>query len=127
MSDGSDKFFGTLLFRKGEYSTKYVVAKLIVCRGEYIVKELLSQHKKMYISRLSDELPMLRAKAGVTQAELANLIGISRQTYCAMETGVKEMSWSTYLSLIFIYDSMPSTSQIIRKLGIYPEGLLVNQ
>lgn len=115
--------FSADCFVKGN-TLRNIKSGFIFCRRECIVKELSIEQKKTYIARLSDELPMLRAKAGVTQAELANLIGISRQTYCAMETGIKEMSWSTYLSLMFIYDSIAPTSQIIRKLDIYPEGLI---
>lgn len=67
---------------------------------------------------------MLRAKANITQDNLSNLIGVSRQTYSLLESKKKTMSWSTYLSLIFVYDSMPETCSIIRKLEIHPEELM---
>lgn len=35
------------------------------------------------------ELPALRAKTRVSQQDLINKIGISRQTYCSVETGKK--------------------------------------
>lgn len=87
-------------------------------------ENLSNEQKEKYIQRLTDELAMLRAKANITQEGLANLIGISRQTYSAIESKRKPLSWNTYLSLIFIYDSIPETSSIIRKLEIRPEELM---
>ena len=43
--------------------------------------------KEEYISRLLPHLSVLRAKSGLSQGELASLVGISRQTYCLTETG----------------------------------------
>ena len=87
-------------------------------------EKLSNEQKENYISKLTDALSMLRAKAGITQDNLANLIGVSRQTYSLLESKKKPMSWSTYLSLIFIYDSLPETQPIIRKLEIRPEKLM---
>lgn len=87
-------------------------------------ESLSNEQKEKYIQRLTNELAMLRAKANITQESLANLIGVSRQTYSLLESKKKTMSWSTYLSLIFVYDSMPETSSIIRKLEIRPEKLM---
>ncbi len=87
-------------------------------------ESLSNERKEKYIQRLADSLAMLRAKANITQENLANLIGVSRQTYSLIESNKKPMSWSTYLSLIFVYDSMPKTRTIIRKLEIHPEELM---
>ena len=43
--------------------------------------------KKALSNRLRDELPVLRARAKVTQETVADKIGISRQTYSMIETG----------------------------------------
>lgn len=44
-------------------------------------------YKDTCIELLYENLVSLRAKADITQAEIADLIGISRQTYYAIETG----------------------------------------
>ena len=62
------------------------------------------EEKKKLITMLAPELVVLRAKAGISQEELSDLIGVSRQTYSAIERGAKQMSWSTFLSLILFYD-----------------------
>lgn len=87
-------------------------------------ENISNEQKEKYIQQLSSELVMLRAKANMTQEYLSNLVGISRQTYCAIETQKKSMSWSTYLALIFVFDSMQETSAVIRKLGILPANMI---
>ena len=60
--------------------------------------------KQCLISMLIPELAVLRTKTKISQDDLANIIGVSRQTYGAIERGVRKMSWNTYVSLIF-YDN----------------------
>lgn len=86
--------------------------------------ELSKEQKDYFISKLTNELSVLRAKAGLSQERLANYIGISRQTYYAIETNQKQMSWSTFLSLLFIYNCIPSTKELLGKLEIYPDEFL---
>ena len=79
--------------------------------------------RKNYITKLSDNLAMLRAKAGVSQAELAEVIGIARQTYSAFECGRKSMGWNTFMSLILFFKEKKKTSDIISMIGIYTDEL----
>jgi DNA-binding XRE family transcriptional regulator len=46
--------------------------------------------KDCLINILTDELPILRAKIGIKQEELSDILGISRQTYSAIETKKEE-------------------------------------
>ena len=57
--------------------------------------------KKEYIDALIPELKLLRAKANISQDDLAGILCISRQSYCQIENGNKAMPWNIYLSLIF--------------------------
>lgn len=41
------------------------------------------------IDLLVEELPTLRAKIGLSQSEVGEIIGVSRQTYSAIETKKK--------------------------------------
>lgn len=72
------------------------------------------------IALLRNELPALRAKARVSQEDIANKIGISRQTYSSIETGKREMSWTTFLALIAFFQNTESTKQMLNSI----EGLL---
>ncbi len=85
---------------------------------------LPEEEKKNYIELLAGELVTLRAKAGIPQEELARIIGVSRQTYGAIERKDKEMSWNTYLALLFFFDQNRNTHQLLRQMGMFPEGLI---
>lgn len=82
-------------------------------------------YKETFTKILSENLASLRAKADITQEELANIIGISRQTYYAIETRKRNMSWNTYLSLLFFYDTNVLTHSMLRDIKAYPIELMV--
>ncbi len=81
---------------------------------------ITDEYKDANIANLQEHLVALRAKAGVSQEELANLIGISRQTYYGIETGKKKMSWTIYIAFIFFFNKSNATKQMIEDLKIYP-------
>ncbi|MBE7033263.1 MAG: helix-turn-helix domain-containing protein [Ruminococcaceae bacterium] len=85
---------------------------------------LTEEEKEKFISALTPELVLLRTKAEISQEELAMLIGISRQTYGAIERRIRRMSWSTFLSLIMFYDYNQKTHQVIRALGAFPYDIV---
>lgn len=86
---------------------------------------LTDEEKDSFIATLTSNLTVLRTKAEISQDELANLIGVSRQTYSAIERKVRRMAWSTYLSLVFFYDHNQKTHKMIRQLSIFPQELIV--
>ena len=89
--------------------------------NNYIIND---REKEKLISKLVDELPLLRLKLGLSQDELASMLDISRQTYCSLETKKRKMSWSIYLSLILIFYHNEATHTFIRKAGLLPQSLL---
>lgn len=74
------------------------------------------------IELLRGELPVLRAKARVSQEDIAERIGISRQTYSSIETGKREMSWTTFLALIAYFQNNNSTKEMISEINGLSEG-----
>lgn len=86
---------------------------------------LTDEEKDNFIAALTPNLTVLRTKAEISQEELANLIGISRQTYSAMERKVRKMAWSTYLALVLFYDHNHKTHKMIRQLSIFPKELII--
>lgn len=87
----------------------------------------ISKNKQLeFINRLTEELTSLRAKAGISQGDLASLVGISRQTYSAIEGGKRLMSWNTFLSLILFFDYNNTTHQMLRNIKAFPEELVRN-
>lgn len=69
------------------------------------------------------ELPVLRAKARISQEDIASKIGISRQTYSSIETGKREMSWTTFLALIAFFQNNDSTKQMLNSINGLSEGV----
>lgn len=72
--------------------------------------------KKDVIERFRNELPVLRAKARVSQELLAEKIGVSRQTYSAFETGKREMSWTFFLALLAFFQNNEQTKQMLGQM-----------
>ena len=79
--------------------------------------------KQEYIDRLLPHLASLRARAGLSQDELAGLVGVSRQTYCLAESGARSLSWNTYLSIVMFFDYNCKTHDLLRGIGAFPEDL----
>ena len=71
-----------------------------------------------YIAILTDELPVLRAKMHISQAELARGVGISRQTYSLIETGKQKMTWVTFMAMIAYFSSNPKTRKYLAELNL---------
>lgn len=79
--------------------------------------------REKLIDILTEELPSLRAKIGVSQEELSNIIGISRPTYSAVETRTRKMSWNVFLSLLMFFTQNEKTAPIIDSIGVFPREL----
>lgn len=93
---------------------------------ESVSKWLLTDAEKdSFIATLTPHLAILRTQAEVSQEELANLIGVSRQTYSAIERKIRKMSWNTYLSLVLFYDHNQKTHQLLRHLSLFPTELVI--
>ena len=70
------------------------------------------------IEDLTVELRVLRAKLGISQERLSELAGISRQTYSALESKKRKMSWSIFLALITVFAFNDSSQKILIDNGI---------
>lgn len=85
---------------------------------------LTKEIRDKLIATLTDNLPLLRAKLDISQEEISNLVGISRQTYCSIESKKRSMSWPTYLSLVFFFDCNEKNHNLLRHLGCFPDVLV---
>lgn len=79
---------------------------------------------RAYYTRLmAQNLPVLRASLGVTQTELAEMIGVTRQTLSAAESGARPLSWGNFVSLLFVFTQNEQTQRLLETLDIYTEEL----
>lgn len=79
--------------------------------------------KERLIDILTEELPVFRAKIGLSQDDLSSIIGISRQTYSSIETKKRKMSWNTFLSLILVFENNEKTRGLLEAIGAFPSKL----
>lgn len=86
--------------------------------------QLTQAEQQKFLAALTDVLAPLRAKVGISQSELAGLVGLTRQTISMVESRRRPMSWSTYLSLILFFDYNQATHQMIRDVGAFPDELV---
>ena len=62
---------------------------------------------------LTDDLPVFHARIGILQEELYVILSISRQTYSAVETGRRQMSWHTFLTLLLYFSYNVKTKTML--------------
>lgn len=79
--------------------------------------------KDILIKNMTDNLPMLRTRLGLSQSELANKIGLSRSTVFAMENKRNKMTWNTFLSLVLLFIKNEETNKLLNVLEIYTDEL----
>jgi DNA-binding XRE family transcriptional regulator len=80
-------------------------------------------NKTDLISKMSDNLKLLRTKLGLTQDVLAGKAGISRQTLVNIENKKREMTWNNFLVLTTVFRAENSTSDLLVHFGIYTAEL----
>lgn len=96
-------------------------------KGRWIVVEKIiptAEEKKKFINALLKDLPLLRAKSGASQEEIAGVIGITRQSYGAIERKVRPLTWNTYLALILFFDYNAKTHNLLHTLSAFPHELI---
>ncbi len=86
-------------------------------------KDYLLIDRKKYIQVMAQNLPVLRAKLSISQTELAEMIGVTRQTISAAESGARELSWTNFVSLLYIFTLNEETVPLLKTLGIYTPEL----
>ena len=80
-------------------------------------------NQEQAIQKMTQSLPVLRTMLQLSQAQLAELIGVGRQTLVAFETGKRTMTWNTFLSLLFVFSQRKETRELLNVLGIYTDDL----
>lgn len=57
---------------------------------------------------------------GITQAQLADCVGITRQTLTAIENGSRKLTWSNFLAMCYVFSFDDDTAALMRFLDIAP-------
>ncbi|MBQ4261432.1 MAG: helix-turn-helix transcriptional regulator [Ruminococcus sp.] len=86
-------------------------------------KKLSEESKSNAVKNMSDNLVALRTMLHLTQAQLAEIMGVTRQTLVLYETGKRVMTWNTFLSLMFIFTQKRETRELLNILNIYTDEM----
>ena len=86
-------------------------------------KENISEQKKMLMRNLTNNLPILRAKLGINQLELADKIGIAQQTLIDIENEEREMTWMIFVALTLLFLQNEETKKLLPAADIYTDDL----
>ena len=75
------------------------------------------------IENLTSNLVVLRMMLHLSQSDLAELIGMGRQTLVAIENRKRRMTWSVFLSLVFVFYQNKETRRLLEIFDIYTDEL----
>lgn len=81
----------------------------------------MDEMRNTLMDRMADNLPTLRAKAKLTQSELADMIGVSKFTVLSIEKKQRKMTWSTFLSLMLVFTKNTETDKMLTLFEIYTD------
>lgn len=70
------------------------------------------------IDTLTKELPVLRKMTGLKQKDLADILGVSRQTITNIESGTGKMKWSMFLAIMFVFGLDRNTNDYLKTIDI---------
>ena len=77
-----------------------------------------SDDKQELCRKLASNLSTLREKAKLTQDELADRVGVSRQTISAIENEKRDVQWSNFSVLIMFFANDNEIKQIMYAMGL---------
>lgn len=79
------------------------------------MQDIVSTAKKeLCCIQLVNDLPVLRARIGISQEDIAAKIGVSRQTYNSYEAKKRPIPWSVCIALITLFNSNSKTREMMK-------------
>ena len=84
----------------------------------------LGDNRKLELCRkMASNLSTLRAKANVSQNELADRLGFTRQTISAIESKKRDMQWSTFSAIALFFSKDTEIRQLMIVMGILDDDV----
>ena len=79
--------------------------------------------KKKLMGLMAKNLPVFRTKLDASQEDIANRLGVTRQTISTFESGQREMTWSVFLALVLLFFRNQETKRMLAAFEIYTREL----
>ena len=88
--------------------------------------EYLSNERKQELCKImASNLPVFRAKANnMSQAELADRLGFTRQTISAVENKQRDMQWSTFSSIVLFFSKDTEVAHLMTVMGVLDDDVI---
>lgn len=84
------------------------------------MKDIPLEKKERMIESLVKKLPIIRQEMHISQTELGEMVGLSRQSISAIERGTSKLSWNNYLAIMmFLLANEDKCSSIINNNNTY--------
>ena len=82
--------------------------------------EAINKIDKEHVMKiLTESLLVLRASIGISQDEMAYLLGITRLLYSYLETGKRKLKWTGFMALSMFFGYNDKTKRMIEKMGCF--------
>lgn len=82
------------------------------------------QDRKEFAQQFAGKLRILRASMGLSQTEIADAIGVTRQCYYMYESQTKELTWSKCLTLLYFYEIWEESRDLLEAFGLSKKARL---
>ena len=96
---------------------------ITICKFGDGLMRLSNVNRDELVKMMAQNLSVLRAKLNLSQEDLADVLGVTRQTISAIENGQRNMNWTVFLSLVLIFLKNRETKRLMVLLGIYTKEL----
>jgi len=84
-----------------------------------------SEEREQYIEKMVKHLPVLRATLRLKQWELAEKVGVTRQTIVDIENHKRVLPWSLYLAFVLVFQQYMDSKILLDRLELF-DGELIN-
>ena len=88
------------------------------------MSDIINHKRKQELCKImASNLPTLRMKANLSQEELADRLGFTRQTFSAIEGKKRNMQWSTFSALVLFLSKDEEISKLMVVMGILTDDV----
>lgn len=86
------------------------------------MRDIRNLKSELY-NELIEEMPVLRARLGITQEVLAMKVGSSRQTVNSVENRKKDMTWQLFMAIMAVFNHDETTRKMLSDIPGFNEKL----
>ena len=87
-------------------------------------KRNLLKMQEHYTKQMVAYLPAIRHTLNITQRQLAERVGLTRQTIISFENRQRPLPWHTYLALVLFFQQHEVSRHFIERLELFNSKLL---